>query len=377
MARRTALFRMKEARTFGAFFWPWRRVNTKQVQIVAKVHKKNTRSATHQDMRRQKSPFFHHTRAKKLMGLLYGQLHVSYLFRLFAKATSHKGHTIANFFAGLESRLDTVLYRVQFAPSLQAARQLIMHKKICVNNAVCPKPGYILQPGDVIAIVPEAREHVGQTIQHFVKAPNTQKALRTLGLLTKFKPTRRPTRAKKRTKRIHVSQPMHTHQQHTTRKSSTPLPLFMSRQQARKRRVQLRVTTDAQQALLLQRPKTTRTMVRFQRTAHNMPVKQWIHHLCAHLTHTPWVNTLMAHNAWMRKQEEATHTGIPARTKIVQTRKKHQTHPFRFMTKKIFYKPTHVEVNYHTLHIVYVCTPDYAYFPIKLALHHVATAFQH
>jgi len=51
-------------------------------------------------------------------------------------------------------------------------------------------------------------------------------------------------------------------------------------------------------------------------------------------------------------------------------------YPFRFTTKKVFYKPTHVEVNYHTLHIVFLFKPDHVYFPIKLDLQHVAGAFQ-
>ena len=96
---------------------------------------------------------------------------------LFKKANAHKGKTISNFFAALETRLDTTLYRVQFVPTLQAARQLISHEKVCVNNVVLTKPGYILQPGDVISVAPDAIQHVGQNIQKFLQAHNTQTAL--------------------------------------------------------------------------------------------------------------------------------------------------------------------------------------------------------
>jgi len=125
------------------------------------------------------------------MSLLYGKLHTSYLVSLFKKSNAHKGKTISNFFAALETRLDTTLYRVQFAPTLQAARQLISHQKICVNNVILTKPGYILQPGDVISIAPNAIAHVGQSIQQFLRADNTQTSLNTVGLLKKFRARKR------------------------------------------------------------------------------------------------------------------------------------------------------------------------------------------
>ena len=60
----------------------------------------------------------------------------------------------------------------------------------------------------------------------------------------------------------------------------------------------------------------------------------------------------------------------------IKKHKKKRKYAFRFPTKKVFYKPTHVEVNYHTLHIVFLFKPDQVYFPIKLDLQHVAGAFQ-
>jgi ribosomal protein S4 len=120
---------MKAARKFGVSFWPWRRLNPKQAKLVSQMHKKLSNQVRNQDMKRKKSQFFYQTEAKKLMSLVYGKLHTSYLLTLFKKANAHKGKTIANFFAALETRLDTTLYRVQFAPTLQAARQLITHQK--------------------------------------------------------------------------------------------------------------------------------------------------------------------------------------------------------------------------------------------------------
>lgn len=52
----------------------------------------------------------------------------------------------------LESRLDSVLYRIQFCRSYGEARQMINHKKILVNGQEVTKCGYQVQPGDIIKV---------------------------------------------------------------------------------------------------------------------------------------------------------------------------------------------------------------------------------
>ena len=45
-------------------------------------------------------------------------------------------------------------------------------------------------------------------------------------------------------------------------------------------------------------------------------------------------------------------------------------------TKKLFYKPLHLEINYHILHIVYLFAPQQLYFPVQLPLQNISKAFQ-
>jgi small subunit ribosomal protein S4 len=52
----------------------------------------------------------------------------------------------------LESRLDNIVFRLNWAPSIPAARQMVSHKHIKVNGKTVNVPGYELQPGDVIEI---------------------------------------------------------------------------------------------------------------------------------------------------------------------------------------------------------------------------------
>ncbi|HXH74214.1 MAG TPA: 30S ribosomal protein S4 [Bacteriovoracaceae bacterium] len=52
----------------------------------------------------------------------------------------------------LESRLDNVVFRLNWAPSTPAARQMVSHKHIKVNGKTVNVPGYTVKPGDVIEI---------------------------------------------------------------------------------------------------------------------------------------------------------------------------------------------------------------------------------
>ena len=52
----------------------------------------------------------------------------------------------------LESRLDNVVYRLGFAPSRPAARQLVRHGHFEVNGRKVNIPSYLAQPGDVISV---------------------------------------------------------------------------------------------------------------------------------------------------------------------------------------------------------------------------------
>jgi small subunit ribosomal protein S4 len=86
-------------------------------------------------------------KVKRIYGLLESQFH-SY----FEKAVRQKGVTGENLLKLLERRLDNVVFRFGFAPSRKAARQLVLHRHLTVNNKVVNIPSFVVSPGDVIAI---------------------------------------------------------------------------------------------------------------------------------------------------------------------------------------------------------------------------------
>jgi small subunit ribosomal protein S4 len=74
------------------------------------------------------------------------------LKRVFGMATVAKGATGAKMIEFLERRLDNVIYRLGFAPTRGAARQLISHGHIVVNKKRVTSPGYSVRKGDVVAV---------------------------------------------------------------------------------------------------------------------------------------------------------------------------------------------------------------------------------
>tara|TARA_Y100000591_G_scaffold276389_1_gene253556 strand:+ start:56 stop:673 length:618 start_codon:yes stop_codon:yes gene_type:complete len=84
---------------------------------------------------------------KFMYGLLEKQFRIT-----FKKAEKLKGETGTNMLQLLESRLDNVVFRLGFAPTRPAARQLVSHKHFLVNGITVNIPSYTLKPGDNISV---------------------------------------------------------------------------------------------------------------------------------------------------------------------------------------------------------------------------------
>ncbi len=95
-------------------------------------------------------------REKQKVRAMYGVLERQFR-RYFADANRLPGATGENLFNLLEKRLDNVIYRLGFAPSRSAARQLVRHKHILVDGAVCDIPSRQLRVGQTIGIREKSR----------------------------------------------------------------------------------------------------------------------------------------------------------------------------------------------------------------------------
>ena len=90
---------------------------------------------------------------------------------VFAKAKNSGGVTDNNLMALLEARLDCVVYRLGFANSMRAARQLVSHCHILVNGQRCNIPSRHINTGDVISIREKSRKM--PMIANGVESPHT------------------------------------------------------------------------------------------------------------------------------------------------------------------------------------------------------------
>ena len=82
-----------------------------------------------------------------MYGVLERQFHNTY-----NKASRMAGQKGENLIILLESRLDNVVYRLGFAPTRAAARQLVSHHHITLNGVVCNIPSAFVKAGDVVAV---------------------------------------------------------------------------------------------------------------------------------------------------------------------------------------------------------------------------------
>lgn len=98
-------------------------------------------------------------REKQKIRRIYGVLERQ--FRLvYKKAEARRGVTGENLLALLESRLDTVCFRMGFGASRTEARQVVRHNGILVNGKRVNIPSYQVKPGDVVEVAERAKNHL-------------------------------------------------------------------------------------------------------------------------------------------------------------------------------------------------------------------------
>ncbi len=104
-----------------------------------------------QTRRRRLSNYGVQLQEKQKIKFMYGLLEKQFR-NYFTKAENMSGETGTNLLQMLESRLDNIVYRISFAPTRPAARQLVNHGHFLVNDKRVNIPSYILKSGDKIQV---------------------------------------------------------------------------------------------------------------------------------------------------------------------------------------------------------------------------------
>lgn len=116
------------------------------------LQKKNYAPGQHgKNKRGKKSEYAVQLAEKQKAKYIYGLLERQFA-KTFEFASRKEGITGENLLKFLEGRLDNTVYRLGIAPTRRAARQIVLHKHILVNNELVNIPSYLLKPGDTISV---------------------------------------------------------------------------------------------------------------------------------------------------------------------------------------------------------------------------------
>ena len=125
-------------------------------------------------------------RAKQKLKGYYGNITEKQFRRTYDEATRQRGDASENLIGLLERRLDAVVYRTKFVPTVFAARQFVNHGHVLVNGKKVNIPSYRCREGDVIevreksrtmALVLEALESAERDIPEYISLdPSAMKA---------------------------------------------------------------------------------------------------------------------------------------------------------------------------------------------------------
>ncbi len=97
-------------------------------------------------------------RAKQKLKGYYGSITEKQFRKYYDEAVRRKGDTGENLIGILECRLDAVVYRAKFVPTVFSARQFVNHGHVLVNGKRCNIPSRMVSADDVIEIREKSKD---------------------------------------------------------------------------------------------------------------------------------------------------------------------------------------------------------------------------
>ena len=122
------------------------------------VNRREYGPGQHGQRRRKPSDFGTQLSAKQKLKGYYGNIGEKQFRRYYAEAVRRRGDTGENLIALLERRLDAVVYRSKFVPTVFAARQFVSHGHILVNGKRVTVASYMVKDGDEVEVKTKSRE---------------------------------------------------------------------------------------------------------------------------------------------------------------------------------------------------------------------------
>ncbi|MEQ8603411.1 MAG: 30S ribosomal protein S4 [Marivibrio sp.] len=111
-----------------------------------------------QGRKRKPSDFGIQLMAKQKLKGYYGNIGEKQFRKYYDEAVRRRGDTGENLIGLLEHRLDAVVYRAKFVPTVFAARQFVNHGHVLVNGQRVTVPSYVVKMGDVVEVRQKSKE---------------------------------------------------------------------------------------------------------------------------------------------------------------------------------------------------------------------------
>ena len=122
------------------------------------INKREYGPGEHGQRRRKPTDFGIQLMAKQKLKGYYGNIGEKQFRKYFKEADRRKGNTAENLIEILERRLDAVVYRAKFVPTVFAARQFVNHGHVKVNGRKVNIPSYMVKDGDIIEVKDKSRQ---------------------------------------------------------------------------------------------------------------------------------------------------------------------------------------------------------------------------
>lgn len=122
------------------------------------INKREYGPGQHGQRRKKPSDFGTQLMAKQKLKGYYGNIGEKAFRKYYDEASRRRGDTGENLIGLLEHRLDAVIYRAKFVPTVFAARQFVNHGHVLVNGKRLNIASYNVKDGDVISIRDKSRE---------------------------------------------------------------------------------------------------------------------------------------------------------------------------------------------------------------------------
>ena len=143
--------KLKISRRLGVNLWGQAKSPFNKRKYKPGQHGPTSRGGNNSDYAKQH-------KAKQMLKGYYGNVGEKKFHKYYEEASNMRGDTPNNMIGLLERRLDAVVYRAKFAPTVFSARQLVSHGHILVNGKRVKISSYMVKPGDEITVSEKAKQ---------------------------------------------------------------------------------------------------------------------------------------------------------------------------------------------------------------------------